>query len=189
MTTSPAPLLVSTLDTPDGPFTLVEDEDGTVRASGWTGDVPALLSRARIPTGRAIVTSAAPPAGSGTSPGAGAVRAFYEGDPGPALRVPVTQTGTEFQLAVWAGLRRIPVGTTLTYGELATATGRPRAVRAVGAACGRNAVALFVPCHRVVGAGGALTGFAWGVDLKRHLLELEGALSSSTGRPTPRRCR
>ncbi|MGO3797440.1 MAG: methylated-DNA--[protein]-cysteine S-methyltransferase [Pauljensenia sp.] len=189
MTTSPEPLMVSTLDTPDGPFTLVEDGVGTVRAAGWTSDVPALLTRARIPAGRARVEVGAPSLGSAPSGGAAAVRAFYEGDPEPVSRVPVDQIGTEFQLAVWAGLRRIPPGATLTYGELAAAIGRPRAVRAVGAACGRNAVALFVPCHRVVGASGTLTGFAWGVAVKRHLLELEGVLSSATGRPMPRRCR
>lgn len=170
--TEPDPMtrLVSTLETPDGPFTLVEDGAGTVHASGWTRDVALLLSRAGTPGVRLLVREGPP------SAAALAVRSFYEGDPAPLLDVPVEQRGSGFQVAVWSGLRRIPAGSVLTYAELAVTIGHPRAARAVGAACGRNAVALFVPCHRVVGAGGGLTGFAWGVDVKRHLLGLEGGL-------------
>jgi len=169
MELDPMTRLVSTLGTPDGPFTLVEDGAGTVHASGWTRDVALLLARARTPDVRLLVGEGTP------SAAVRAVRSFYEGDPGPLLDVPVEQGGSRFQMAVWSGLRRIPAGSTLTYVELAVAIGHPRAARAVGAACGRNAVALFVPCHRVVGAGGRLTGFAWGVDVKRHLLGLEGS--------------
>lgn len=92
--------------------------------------------------------------------------------------VPLSLVGTPFQLAVWAALREVPYGATCTYGELAAAVGRPSAVRAVGAANGRNPVCLVVPCHRVVGAGGALTGYAGGTDRKRFLLEHEHRLAS-----------
>ena len=87
--------------------------------------------------------------------------------------VALAPLGTPFQAEVWAALRRVPYGTTTTYGALAAAVGRPSAVRAVGAANGRNPYCLVVPCHRVVGAGGSLTGYAGGLDRKRFLLDLE----------------
>ena len=85
--------------------------------------------------------------------------------------------GTPFQLAVWMQLRTIPTGQTTTYGEVAARLGKPSASRAVGAAVGRNPISVIVPCHRVVGASGALTGFAGGLDRKRTLLTLEGAMT------------
>jgi len=85
--------------------------------------------------------------------------------------------GTPFQLEVWNALRRIPYGRTMSYGELARSVGRPSASRAVGAANGRNPLPIVVPCHRVIGADGGLTGFGGGVEIKRALLELEGALA------------
>jgi methylated-DNA-[protein]-cysteine S-methyltransferase len=81
--------------------------------------------------------------------------------------------GTSFQLAVWEQLRLVPFGETTTYGELALRVGRPGAARAVGAAVGRNPISIVVPCHRVVGSDGTLTGFAGGLDRKRTLLALE----------------
>lgn len=87
--------------------------------------------------------------------------------------VPLDPVGTPFQLRAWAQLRKIPYGTTLTYGEQAAAMGRPRAARAVGAANGRNPISIFVPCHRVIGADGSLTGFGGGLETKRFLLALE----------------
>ena len=87
--------------------------------------------------------------------------------------LPLALSGTPFQLAVWAALRQIPYGATCTYSELAEAVGRPMAVRAAGAANGRNPVCIVVPCHRVVGAGGALTGYAGGTARKGFLLEHE----------------
>ena len=89
--------------------------------------------------------------------------------------VPLSPYGTRFQLAVWRALREIPYGQTRTYGEIAGAVGRPRAARAVGMANHDNPLLIFTPCHRVVGKGGALTGFACGLEVKRRLLELEGA--------------
>ncbi|HLM09671.1 MAG TPA: methylated-DNA--[protein]-cysteine S-methyltransferase [Thermoleophilaceae bacterium] len=84
--------------------------------------------------------------------------------------------GSPFELDVWAALCAIPYGVTATYGEIAERIGRPGRARAVGAANGRNPIAIVVPCHRVVGAGGKLTGYGGGLDVKRRLLELEGAL-------------
>jgi methylated-DNA-[protein]-cysteine S-methyltransferase len=84
--------------------------------------------------------------------------------------------GTEFQLRVWNELTRIPYGTTISYGELARRLGNPDASRAVGTANGANPIPIVVPCHRVIGADGSLTGFGGGLKAKAALLELEGAL-------------
>lgn len=93
----------------------------------------------------------------------------------PGLDLPLDVRGTAFQQKVWQALRTIPPGETWTYGELAAAIGRPGAARAVGAACGANPVCVVVPCHRVVGSNGALTGYAWGTARKKELLRREGA--------------
>ena len=87
--------------------------------------------------------------------------------------LPVTPLGTEFQKQVWATLESIPYGTTTTYGTLAGRLGRPTAARAVGAANGRNPISIIVPCHRVIGKNGSLTGFGGGLATKRFLLDLE----------------
>lgn len=87
--------------------------------------------------------------------------------------VPVALHGTPFQKAVWQALREIPYGQTRSYGEIACAVGSPRGFRAVGLACKRNPVLFMVPCHRVVGRNGGLTGFACGLEVKGFLLELE----------------
>ena len=79
-------------------------------------------------------------------------------------------SGTEFQKSVWRELLKIPFGKTKTYGEIAAAIGKPKATRAVGSACNKNHILLAVPCHRVIGSGGKLTGFAWGTDMKKWLL-------------------
>jgi methylated-DNA-[protein]-cysteine S-methyltransferase len=89
--------------------------------------------------------------------------------------LPLAPRGTEFQLATWQALRAIPYGETIPYEELARRVGRPAASRAVGAANGANPLPIVVPCHRVIGKDGSLTGFGGGLDTKRALLELEGA--------------
>lgn len=89
--------------------------------------------------------------------------------------VPVRAEGTDFQRGVWEALRRIPYGETRTYGEIAGQVGSPRGARAVGMACNRNPVMLFIPCHRVVGSNGKLVGFAGGIAMKEALLKLEQA--------------
>ena len=90
-----------------------------------------------------------------------------------AFTVPVAPNGTPFQRSVWSALQRIPFGTTMSYGGLAKEIGSPAAVRAVGAANGANPVCIIIPCHRVIGANGSLTGFGGGLDRKRFLLALE----------------
>lgn len=104
----------------------------------------------------------------------GPLRCYFAGEQAALAAIPVETGGTPFQRDVWAALRRIPLGTTTTYGALAAAIGRPRAVRAVGLANGANPVSIVVPCHRVIGSGGALTGFGGGLHRKRWLLEHEG---------------
>lgn len=90
--------------------------------------------------------------------------------------LPLAPAGTDFQRLVWALLREIPYGETVTYGELARRLGNPKSARAVGMACNRNPIAIVVPCHRVVGSTGSLTGYAGGLDTKAFLLKLEGVL-------------
>ena len=93
----------------------------------------------------------------------------------PGLDLPLDVRGTAFQQKVWQALRTIPAGETWTYGDLARAIGKPGAARAVGAACGANPVCVVVPCHRVVGSDGSLTGYAWGTERKKELLRRERA--------------
>ena len=107
---------------------------------------------------------------------ASALRAYFAGRLDALDDLPVEAGGTPFQRDVWAALRAIPIGATRSYGGLAAHLGRPRASRAVGAANGLNPVAIVVPCHRVIGANGRLTGYAGGVERKRWLLAHEGAL-------------
>lgn len=166
-------LTACTLETPDGPFTLVVADNGAVVAAGWSAD-PDVVARRAGGGGDLIVADANNPGPA--APAVRAVRAYYEGDLDAPLRVPVAAQGAGFASEVRRVLREIPAGQVRRYGEVAAALGNPRASRAVGAACGANAPALFAPCHRVVGAAGALTGFAWGVDIKRSLLAREGAL-------------
>jgi methylated-DNA-[protein]-cysteine S-methyltransferase len=97
--------------------------------------------------------------------------------PRPSIAISF-RSGSPFQRRVWDELRTIPRGTTVTYAELAARIGMPRAARAVGAAVARNPISIVVPCHRVVGADGSLTGYAGGVERKRALLALEGALAA-----------
>jgi methylated-DNA-[protein]-cysteine S-methyltransferase len=96
--------------------------------------------------------------------------------------VPMEMRGTDFQRRVWAGLCEIPYGETISYGELARRVGSPNASRAVGLANGRNPVAIIVPCHRVIGADGSLTGYGGGLDRKVWLLEHEAACRAGVGR-------
>ena len=105
---------------------------------------------------------------------AGRLRAYFDGDLRALDDVPVDLHGTSFQQRVWSQLRTIPAGSTLSYAGLATAIGRPSAARAVGMTTGRNPIALVVPCHRVVGQNGQLSGYAGGLHRKRWLLAHEG---------------
>jgi methylated-DNA-[protein]-cysteine S-methyltransferase len=148
------------VDSPVGPLTLV-DEEGTLAGLYLHEQRHLPVARAFGPRDDAVLGEAR------EQLAAYFARELKEFD------LPLATAGTPFQQQVWSALRAVPYGTTCTYGELAVAVGRPTAVRAVGAANGRNPICLVVPCHRVVGAGGALTGYAGGLERKSYLLALE----------------
>ncbi len=113
----------------------------------------------------------------GDPDGFGAIlRRYLQGERRALEAIPVDLGGTPFQRSVWAALREIPCGSTTSYGALAKSLGKPAAMRAVGLANGQNPAAIVVPCHRVIGANGSLTGYGGGLDRKRWLLKHEGAL-------------
>lgn len=103
------------------------------------------------------------------------LEAYFAGDL-EDFRLPLSPQGTPFQMQVWQELQRIPYGTTISYGELAERIGNPKAVRAVGTANGANPLPIVIPCHRVIGADGSLTGYGGGLEIKEALLAIEGAL-------------
>ena len=109
------------------------------------------------------------------------LRRYFDGDIRAIDTIAVELNGTPFQKDVWTALRRIPAGTTISYSTLAKRIGHSSAVRAVGTANGANPVAIVVPCHRVIGADGSLTGYGGGLDMKEHLLRLEGILPKPDG--------
>ena len=148
------------VDSPVGPLTLVDDDGALVGLY--------LADQKHLPA-----ASSFGPRDDRAQPALREQLPSYFGGELQAFDVPLAPVGTPFQLSVWAALRQVPYGTTCSYADLATAIGRPTAVRAVGAANGRNPICLVVPCHRVVGSGGSLTGYAGGLDRKSFLLDLE----------------
>ena len=110
---------------------------------------------------------------------ASALRAYFAGNMEALDEIPVVFGGTSFQNKVWKQLRRIPVGKTMSYGALAKKIGEPKAMRAVGLANGSNPIAVIVPCHRVIGSDGSLTGFGGGLPRKKWLLDHEAKHSAS----------
>jgi methylated-DNA-[protein]-cysteine S-methyltransferase len=118
-----------------------------------------------------------------------ALDGYFAGDIAGLDAIPTATAGTPFQRAVWAALRTIPAGTTISYGALAQQLGRPRAVRAVGLANGANPISIVVPCHRVIGADGSLTGYGGGLPRKRWLLAHERVAVARDGGNLPRQPR
>jgi methylated-DNA-[protein]-cysteine S-methyltransferase len=164
----------TTLTTPVGPFTLLTHDD-RVLASGWTSDVAALRALAPTIDGDAVTRA-------GGSPAADAVAAYCDGELAAVTAVPVHPAALgPFVGVAWRALRAIPAGEVISYTELARRAGRTGAVRAAASACARNPAALFVPCHRVRRADGALGGFRWGGDVKRWLLDHERAVTAPAG--------
>jgi methylated-DNA-[protein]-cysteine S-methyltransferase len=161
------------VDSPIGPLTLVAS-DG--KLAGLYMDVRGHEPAAAV-LGEA--TTLGPDSDAVLTLAAGQLREYFAGSL-TSFTVPVELAGTPFQRSVWAGLQAIGYGETLSYGELAMRVGAPGASRAVGLANGRNPVAIVVPCHRVVGADGSLTGYGGGLDRKRFLLELEQRVSGQT---------
>lgn len=164
-------LLLDRYPSPVGHLLLVHDEEGLLRGLDF-GDYEERMHRLlRRHYGETRLEQAPAPA-----PVRAALEAYFGGDY-RALDVVRTATGgTDFQRAVWAQLRLIPPGETLSYGALAARVGSPQASRAVGLANGSNPIAIVVPCHRVIGANGTLTGFGGGLPRKKWLLEHERAL-------------
>ena len=166
----PETLTLERIPTPIGTALVVTDEAGVLRAFNWTDYEPQMrgwIARhypaARLAEGRAPARARA------------AFEAYFAGDPRAREAVRWRASGTAFQLGVWQALCSIPAGETLSYAGLAAKIGRPTAMRAVGLANGANPVALVVPCHRVIGANGTLTGYGGGLHRKRWLLAHEGA--------------
>jgi methylated-DNA-[protein]-cysteine S-methyltransferase len=162
-------LTLDRLATPVGEMLVVTDADGAVRALDFAGYEPRMMRLLARHWGPVDLTPGRAPERVRT-----AIAAYFAGDLTALDGLEVKTNGTAFQREVWAALRRIPAGTTVSYGGLAQAIGRPKAVRAVGLANGGNPVGVIVPCHRVIGANGTLTGYAGGVERKRALLEHEG---------------
>ena len=150
----------TTIESPIGPLFLAADEAGLCFIS-FAGNKRAMTPRkewARNPKPLADV--------------ARQLRAYFKGEL-TEFDVPLNMQGTEFQLRVWDSLRKIPYGETTSYGELARRIGKPDAVRAVGTANGSNPIPIIVPCHRVIGSDGSLTGYGGGLPIKEKLLALE----------------
>ena len=168
--TQPETLTLDRVATPVGEVLLVTDGEGAVRALDFA-DYEDRMTRllARHASGASLKAGRAP------EPVRAAVERYFAGDVHALDGLTVTTGGPDFQRSVWKALRAIPAGETRTYGQLAAAIGSPKAVRAVGLANGRNPVGLIVPCHRVIGANGTLTGYAGGLERKRWLLQHEGA--------------
>ena len=168
--TPPESLTLDRITTPVGEVLLVVDADGAVRALDFHDYEPRMMRLLHRHHGAVVLTPGQAPARVRA-----AVQAYFAGDASALDAVPVRTNGTAFQREVWAALRAIPPGQTRTYGQIAGAIGRPSAVRAVGLANGANPIGVIVPCHRVVGANGTLTGYAGGLERKRWLLAHEAA--------------
>ncbi|MGH7212897.1 MAG: methylated-DNA--[protein]-cysteine S-methyltransferase [Acetobacteraceae bacterium] len=162
-------LTIARLPSPIGAMLLASDGDGALRALDFD-DCEARLHRLlQLHYVRYALTMGRLPDAIVT-----ALAAYFAGDLTAIEAIPVATGGTDFQRRVWGALRQLRPGTTTSYGGLAASLGRPAASRAVGLANGANPVAIVVPCHRVIGSNGALTGYGGGISRKRWLLEHEG---------------
>ncbi len=163
-------LVVNRMTAPIGELQLVTDRAGCLRAADWS-DYEArmlrLLARHYGQNGFRLE-----PACNRHEVG-DAMERYFAGDVAAIVGIPVQTGGTPFQRRVWDELRKIPCGTAISYGRLAERIAHPKAVRAVGLANGANPVGIVVPCHRVIGANGSLTGYGGGLERKQWLLEHE----------------
>ncbi len=157
---------------PVGTLLIVTDAEAHLRALHWEDDELRLQRRLQRHYGAGVVLHHSDGRASRARQ---ALEAYFAGDLHAIDNIPVAAAGTPFQRDVWAALREIPVGKTLSYGALAAKIGRPKAVRAVGLANGANPIGIVVPCHRVIGADSSLTGYGGGLERKRWLLDHEGA--------------
>jgi methylated-DNA-[protein]-cysteine S-methyltransferase len=166
----PEKLIVDRFDTPIGEAMLAVDEAGYLRAFDWSDYEPRQIRLMARYNGEVPVEAGAAPAKVRD-----ALTAYFDGELTAIETIEWRTRGTAFQLSCWRALCEIPVGRTASYGEQAARIGKPRAVRAVGLANGANPIGLVVPCHRVIGANGTLTGYGGGLHRKRWLLRHEGA--------------
>ncbi len=157
-------LATTRLQTPIGPLRLAADPEGLVA-------VLFAVDPQELPVSQGAARARAHLSDAGT-----ALEEYFAGRRTSFEGLKLAAHGTEFQHQVWGALSRIPFGETATYAGMARRIGRPSAVRAVGLANGQNPLPIIVPCHRVIGSNGALTGFAGGIPAKKWLLEFEGAL-------------
>ena len=166
-------LLMDRIDTPIGEFLIVADQEGNLRATDWTEheDRMQRFLKLHYGVGRFKLEAARNPHGLTKT-----IQGYFRGDLKAINELPVQTAGTSFQREVWRALRTIDCGTTISYAQLAAQIGRPAAVRAVGLANGSNPVGVVVPCHRVIGSDGSLTGYGGGIERKRWLLEHEAQL-------------
>jgi methylated-DNA-[protein]-cysteine S-methyltransferase len=173
----PERLRLDRLATPIGEALIVTDEAGCLRAFDWADRESGMARLLRLHYGSIVPAS-------GAAPGSlkRLLRRYFEGDLACLSAVEWRTAGTPFQRAVWRGLTAIAPGETLSYGALAAKLGRPRSVRAVGLANGSNPISVVVPCHRVIGADGSLTGYGGGIARKRWLLNHEGAVFREAAR-------
>jgi methylated-DNA-[protein]-cysteine S-methyltransferase len=165
------------LHTPIGAALLVTDVEGALWALDWEDYEPRMRQLLRQQHGNAMLQKARAPDYLRT-----ALSAYFAGEFASLDAIKWRVAGTAFQRKVWAALRTIPVGTTTSYGTLAARLGMPQAVRAVGHANGSNPIGIVVPCHRVIGANGSLTGYGGGLHRKRWLLEHEGVVLKTASR-------
>lgn len=163
-------LYAATFATPIGPFACALDVTGAVAATVF-GDLTVL--RGRLPSCHLLDDNRSDPAARVRQQ----LQEYFAGTRS-SFDLPLSPRGTEFQRRVWAVLQGIPCGETRSYREIAAAIGNPMAARAVGRANATNPICLFVPCHRVIGADGSLTGFAFGETIKRWLLDHERAMAA-----------
>jgi len=163
-------LWIDRIETPIGELMVVTDHAGNLRAVDWTDYEDRMLRLLRLHYGNDGYTLGPRRNPHGMSD---TLKRYFEGDIDVIKNIPVATAGTPFQREVWNELRNIPSGAPVSYGKLAAKIARPKAVRAVGLANGSNPIGIVVPCHRVVGANGSLTGYAGGLDRKRWLLNHE----------------
>ena len=166
----PERLRLDRLTTPIGEALIVTDEGGYLRAFDWADRESAMTRLLRLHYGSVV-----PEPGAAPSNVKRLLRRYFEGELGGLAGIEWRTGGTPFQRAVWTGLTTIAPGETLSYGALAAKLGWPKSVRAVGLANGANPISVVVPCHRVIGADGSLTGYGGGLERKRWLLGHEGA--------------
>ncbi|MEQ1913051.1 MAG: methylated-DNA--[protein]-cysteine S-methyltransferase [Vicinamibacterales bacterium] len=164
------------IPTPIGTMVLLTDDAERVRALDWDDHLPRMVRLLQRQYSSPHIALDRYRERKQASRARTALERYFAGDIAALDRVGVETGGTPFQRTVWAALRRIPAGQTTSYGALASTIDRPRAMRAVGLANGSNPIGIIVPCHRVIGASGALTGYGGGLARKQWLLEHEGAI-------------